>query len=358
MKIDNYNIILGDRNENLNKMIMYFKTFMKIKDKKSVGIDFEFNRVNNERQIALFQINLESNNMKTIFMFYPPDLNKEQLKVLKQLLYNEEIIIHGGESLDIPYLFSEIFIKKKNIIKFLKNVKDTKFLCESYNNENNLKDYKCKIYFLLKQMKVIDEKQFNFLLKNEDDMGPIYNIFIDVKNMKKELIYYSAFDVLYLPRLIESFPKNDYYNYILPEITNIIIYAKQLNFIEDNLSLLNKFNNFFILIKKKSEYKQYIFNDIYKSIVNNLEYENINNLLSSNYFKKFFQMFFKFVVYIYITNNFEYYINKEEKKNIKLKNISKYINIFSEFKKGYMYLINLNNYITKDMKVKIVKDIL
>ena len=27
-------------------------------------------------------------------------------------------------------------------------------------------------------------------------------------------------------------------------------------------------------------------------------------------------------------------------------------------KKGYMYLINLNNYITKDMKVKIVKDIL
>ena len=27
-------------------------------------------------------------------------------------------------------------------------------------------------------------------------MGPIYDIFIDVKNMKKELIYYSAYDVL------------------------------------------------------------------------------------------------------------------------------------------------------------------
>ena len=50
-------------------------------------------------------------------------------------------------------------------------------------------------------MKVIDKKQFDFLLKNEEDMGAIYKIFIDVKNMKKELTYYSAYDVLYLPRL-------------------------------------------------------------------------------------------------------------------------------------------------------------
>ena len=61
-------------------MINYFKTFMKINDKKYVGIDFEFNRVNNERVVALFQINLETPNTKTIFMFYPPDLNEKQLK--------------------------------------------------------------------------------------------------------------------------------------------------------------------------------------------------------------------------------------------------------------------------------------
>ena len=34
MKIDNYNLILGNSTENLNKMINYFKTFMKIDDKK------------------------------------------------------------------------------------------------------------------------------------------------------------------------------------------------------------------------------------------------------------------------------------------------------------------------------------
>ena len=120
MLIDNnYNIILADRKENINKMIEYFKTFMKIKNNKFIGIDFEFNRIDNQRKVALFQINLESPTVKTIFMFYPPDLNKKQLKVLK-LLYQENVIIHGGESLDMPYLFSDIFKKRKNIIKFLK----------------------------------------------------------------------------------------------------------------------------------------------------------------------------------------------------------------------------------------------
>lgn len=350
MKIDNYNLILGNSTENLNKMINYFKTFMKIDDKKYIGIDFEFNRVNNERKIALFQINLESPNIKTIFMFYPPDLTKKQLKVLKQLLYSENIIIHGGESLDMPYLFSEIFIKNKNIIKFLKNVKDTKFMCESYNYENNYTEYKCKIYFLLLQIKVIDKQQFDFLLKNEETMGPIYDIFIDVKNMKKELIYYSAYDVLYLPRLIKSFPNNNYYNYILPEITNIIIFAKQLNFIDDNLLLLNKFNNFFILINDK----KLLFNNIYKTIIDKIDYDYIETLLSSNYFKKFFQMIFKFIIYIYITNNYEYYISKDVKQNIKLSKLSKYINIFNDFEYGYNYLLKLNDYINK----KLVKDIL
>jgi hypothetical protein len=347
MKINNYNLILGDNKENIKKMINYFKTFMKINDKKSVGIDFEFNRVNNERKIALFQINLESPNTKTIFMFYPPDLDKKQIKVLKQLLYTENIIIHGGESLDMPYLFSEIFIKNKNIIKFLKNVKDTKFMCESYNYENNYIEYKCKIYYLLKQMKVIDKIQFDFLLENEEKMGAIYNIFIDVKNMKKELINYCAYDVLYLPRLIKSFPNNIYYNNILPEITNIIIFAKQLNFIDNNLLLLNKFNNFYIIYKEN----KIIFNNIYKLNTDTIKFEYLDLIINSNYFKKFFQMIFKFIIYIYITNNFEYYINKNVKQNIKLNNLSKYIDIFNSFEYGYEYLIKLNKYIIKNIKI-------
>jgi hypothetical protein len=349
-KIDNYNIILANNQINIIKMINYFKIFMKINDEKYIAIDFEFNRINNERKIASFQINLESPNIKSIFIFYPPDLNKIQLKVLKQLLYSKNIIIHGGESLDMHYLFSDIFIKNKNRIKFLKNLKDTRFMCDSYNYENNYTDRKCKIYMLLLQMKIINKKKLNFLNKNGEIMGPIYNIFIDIKNMKKELIYYSAYDVLYLPRLINAFPNNNYYNFILPEITNIIIFAKQLNFIDNNLLLLNEFNNFFILINNK----KLLFNNIYKTIIDNIEYENIDKLLSTNYFKKFFKMIFKFIVYIYITNNYEYYINKDLKQTIKLSKLSKYIDIFNEFDHGYNYLLKLNEYLNK----KLVKDII
>jgi len=345
MIINNYNIILGNTKDNINKMINYFNVFMKIKDEKHIGIDFEFNRVNNERQIALFQINLESKNTKTIFMFYPRDLNKDQLNILKNLLYSKNIIIHGGESLDIPYLFSEIFSNNKEIIKFLKNVKDTKFQCESYNYENNLNEYKCKIYYLLKQMNVIDNIQFNYLIKNEENMGPIYDIFIDVKNMKKELILYSAYDVLYLPRLIKSFPNNNFYRKLLPDITNIIIYSKYINFIDDNSFILNKLNNFFIIVDNNKK----LFNDVYKKNVDKIESKYYDILLNINYFKKFFLMIIKLSVYIYLTNNYKYFINKEEISNKKLRDFNYYIKIFNKFKHGSKFIKKINLKIVKDI---------
>ena len=168
--------------------------------------------------------------------------------------------------------------------------------------------------------------------------------------MKKELTYYSAYDVLYLPRLIEKFPKNKYYNNILPELVNIIIFAKHINFIDDNLVLLNKFNNFYIM----ENGKKMLFNDIYKMTFDKIEFEYLDIILSSNYLKKFFQMIFKFVVYIYITNNYEYYINKDAKQNIKLNQLSSYIDYFKYFEYGYEYLLNLSSHIN----LKIVKDIL
>ena len=45
-------------------------------------------------------------------------------------------------------------------------------------------------------------------------------------------------------------------------ITNIIIFAKHINFIDDNFVLLNKFNNFYIIKNGRKN----IFNNIYKQI--------------------------------------------------------------------------------------------
>ena len=50
-------------------MINYINKFRKINDKKYLAIDFEFNNINNKKEIALCQINLESNDTrKNIFI--------------------------------------------------------------------------------------------------------------------------------------------------------------------------------------------------------------------------------------------------------------------------------------------------
>ena len=112
-------------------MIEYFDSYNKLDKERFIGIDFEFNRSldNTMREIALFQINLETNDdIAYIYMFYPPDLNDNQVKILKSLLLNSDIkkIIHGGESLDIPYLFNNLFKSNDEQILFCKNIFDIK----------------------------------------------------------------------------------------------------------------------------------------------------------------------------------------------------------------------------------------
>ena len=166
-----YKIIICNNKDIIIKMIKYFKYFINLKSKyKYMGLDFEFNRSldNTKREIALFQIKLEANDEEPyIFMFYPPDLNSQQIDTLIEILIEPEIIkiIHGGEALDIPYLFLELIKDKKLHINFCKNLFDTRYLCEYYNLDNKLIENKCKIYYLLKQMNVINEKEFDFLKK-------------------------------------------------------------------------------------------------------------------------------------------------------------------------------------------------
>ena len=53
---------------------------------------------------------------------------------------------------------------------------------------NNLPLGKCKIYHILKDENVITNTKYNSLLLNEKNMGPIYDIIINVNNMSKHLI--------------------------------------------------------------------------------------------------------------------------------------------------------------------------
>ena len=135
-----YEITVVKNSEKRNEMISYFQKFMKIKDNsKNVGLDFEFNKSDEGKKIALFQINLESSSsLAKIYLFYPPDLNKKQMDILINLLIDKNIrkILHGAESLDIPYLFKNIFVTDELKNKFCNNLFDTRYLCEYYHIEN------------------------------------------------------------------------------------------------------------------------------------------------------------------------------------------------------------------------------
>ena len=340
-----YQVIIGKDKKSITDMITYFNLFNNLNSERFLGIDFEFNRSldNTMREIALFQINLETNDENAyIYMFYPPDLNNEQIKILKSMLLNSNIkkIIHGGESLDIPYLFNNLFKNNDEQIEFCKNIFDTKYLCEFYNSENNLIENKCKIYYLLKQMDVVSNSQFDYLLQNEEDMGPIYNIRIKVDDMSEALINYCAYDVLYLPHLYKKFPQRDKYQKIIPELTSVHFILKQTDFFQKYFKLISEYNNYFTIHNKKKlvEY--------YQEIMKLLK-EKYKNVIEITYFRKFFEIIIKYICYSIIISNYDVYENKEIKltKNILpndvLKEFVQFKNIF-QFIEKFIYIIKNN----------------
>lgn len=354
----NYNLIVVKSKKDLNDMISYFIYFLKLKsDFKCIGMDFEFNSSTEGKKIALFQINLETEkNNANIYLFYPPDLSDKQIKVLVDLLINKNIkkVLHGAESLDIPYLFKNIFTTNKLRNKFCNNLFDTRYMCEYYNLENR-NDSKCKIYHILREMDVIDDVIMKMLLDNEEKMGPIYLVDIDVRNLDEFTMLYSAFDVLYLPALLLQFPKNEIYNKLIPEITCFNYMDRYEDIFNKPFSeLLNKINNFFIIYEKNNFFNKIKLIDIYQTNHDKLINENqqISYLININYFKKFLKTFIKFIVYKFIYKNYKVFEKNKEKSNL----INELLLLESEFQKIKLP-DTFNNYfknIRQELKTNII----
>lgn len=204
-------ILVGNNKDNLKlikKHLINYQKFLSKSKNNYLGLDFEFNpKSHTSKKIALAQLYLEgfpSSIEELGFVFDPTDKIIEDEFRNTLLTDNIKVILHGGESLDIPYLFLNLFKNKKEIVKFTSNLIDTKYLCEYDLIVNPVEGHRCKIYYLLLQKKVITQKKFNDLIKNEENMGKIYKIIIDVKNLSNNLLKYSIYDVIFLPQLIRN----------------------------------------------------------------------------------------------------------------------------------------------------------
>jgi len=248
-----YLVLKIDTNEKEKYMVERMKEYIlgkKTTMSRFLAMDFEFNKVaKNNRDVALMQINMEDDSdIGMIFIIHPPTLNNQSILIELLTAPNIIKIIHGGESLDIPYLFSQLLKTRKNIEGFCNNMYDTKYLCDYMNIITN-QTKSCSIYNLLETNNIITRNKVEELDRMSDkvDISNVNNI--NIKKLDFDVMRYALYDVLFLPELLKVFLKKDYiYTKIIPEITNLI--NKHKRDVEDEFSeletIVNKHNNYFM----------------------------------------------------------------------------------------------------------------
>lgn len=357
-KSDNsYTIITTDNIKNIKSLKVYLLFYylnLKLSEKEGyLGLDFEFNT----KVVALMQINFEQINKNyfsssLIFIFDPKQLKGNwNTFFVQKIICNENCykILHGSDSLDIPYLYNELLYNdSKFIIKFNKKFIDTKFLCEyKYFLESDTLG-KCKIYHVLKNDEIISENKFNELLKNEKKMGPIYDIIIDINKLSKELVEYTFYDVLYLYYLVKSYKSLKEFN-LINELTQFILLEKKK--VTNNIPYeeISKINNYIFILKGKKTRLNDEFKIFFEKYIKTSKL--LGNLLKINYFKNTIISIFKFlffkeiceknIVYEKISNEKIKYSNYILNNNliIDYKNINILINNFCNFLKRNEYIL-------------------
>tara|TARA_Y100000768_G_scaffold373420_3_gene342026 strand:+ start:7380 stop:8606 length:1227 start_codon:yes stop_codon:yes gene_type:complete len=326
--IQYYCILCNDKLtlSSFKKFIILYYIESLIYKKLYLPLDYEFNT----KIIALCQLNFElnhdDNKYSIIYIIYPPDLDELSLNFFKDnIMCNHRIykILHGSDSLDIPYTYNTFFNdNKEDIIKFTTSLIDTKYLCEYHHIKNNIED-KCKIKELLLEHNVINQIQYDNLVKNEEKMGNISDIKIDINNISDELVKYSMYDVLFLKYLYLKFENldKDIYHNLIPEITRYI-YMERRNVIK----VTEKIDNIIYRLNLAtiSDFDENL-HTIFSNLLFIIYDEKIINIFKINYFKKIILNLLKAITYNILIENYKINMNNNTEFN-------GYLNITTIFK--------------------------
>lgn len=329
---DTYFIIKTNTDVLIKMMIAYtvFYLLDSVHSKKKllIGLDYEFNM----RKIALCQAGFfPKRKHKYIFIHDPNMLTQDQQNVLTKTMYTSPIyrIVHGSDSLDIPYLFSEVFKQDtEKILNFAKTVIDTRFLCEYFKLYTNHTDNKCSIYDALMFFNVITKEKYDDLQNVNVGMGPVQDVNWNVRNMSSFHLKYAMYDVLFLKQFVMGIVKESekinrdlrYHIYFLIELTRFIYFEKNgvSDLLQKTKTLIDPINNYFVTTTTGN----ITLIEIYTKLVNNLvTYPHnlpIAKLMGINYFKSALTFLIKRFVYSVATNKYKTYINKKTTFNDKI----------------------------------------
>jgi len=294
--IENYNFIISgkdiNKNNNTTYHILKCVNTKKIEEamiffilyiiysnyeKGYIGIDFEYNNFNEikkkdktfkhkyGRETCLVQLCCDIKIFKKsyIILIDPEEIKKNQLyyKIFSKLLCcNANKILHGGDGLDIPYLYHNFFKTKKEILKFTETVYDTKFLCDYLNILRDIdKKTRCNIYSFLYNENIMSKEILEDLLNNEKKMGPIIYLYTDIKTMDDNFTKYSIYDVIYLKELLEKV-----LDYNTQDIDKVIQMTRLVLLVRQNIIKLETGSNQYVdNIVGQIEY----FKKIYKQMI-------------------------------------------------------------------------------------------
>lgn len=310
--------------------IFYYLDNIHSSKRLMIGMDYEFNK----NKIALCQLAFfPQRKFKHIFIFDPRELTTQHSTLLIRTVFTSRIyrITHGADSLDLPYIFLELFGNDKiKISQFIEFMIDTRFLCEYVKIFSNYHDKKCSIYDALLYFKVITLDKYNKLKKINEEMGPVQDVHWNISKMTTDHLKYALYDVLYLKEFVSKiFSLAKYKNIGLrqqlkyvPQIDRFICYEKygvsELDLGDKIKSELDYMNNFII----DSAGRQLTMIGCYNEIISNITIPKndtkISNLLEINNFKKILALIFKKVIYSIIISKFDVYISKNKLFNKKI----------------------------------------
>jgi len=317
--------------------------------KHHLGIDLEFNF----GKIALIQFNFGTH----IWIIQPNDYDKNYLNILAELIFlNTKVykVFHGGESLDIPYVYTYLLDNDKNkIIQFTKRYIDTRFLCE-YFRIGQAERGKCSIYDGLLYFKTIDQNKYNELEELNKQLGPTWKFRWDIRKLSKLQLDYCYYDTLYLIDFMKDIYKRilsetpDYtrtYYYIIQIIRFVLLERKKVTYITNSVKdLVNKMNNYTVNQKTLlTIYQEKNQNIILKDKKGTIYMDFIGK---ENYIKNIVDILLRYVAYYAISKKYQIYKNKNQIKTEKI-DIESFYSKINEI--GMYKIINLLKMFEKEI---------